>query len=190
VTVQSTSLKLSDRSGPPAIPEARKLTFKSSTRQDAPANRVVVPARGTVADPTLGGASGGGGRLVVYNSAGSGEVVELALPVTGWTAMGTALVPNGYQWKSTNAGAGVTTVKVKANLIAVKGGGSGFGFTLDEAQQGRVALRLQLGTGTPWCADSPAKTSGNPPSTEKTDRVDRFQGAARAPAPEVCPPVP
>jgi len=190
VAIQSTSLKLSDRSGPPAIPEARRLTFKSSTRQDASANRVVVPARGTIADPTLGGAGGGGGRLIVYNSAGSGEAVEIALPVTGWTALGTAIVPNGYQWKSESNGDGVKTVKVKADLIAVKGGGSGFGFTLDEAQQGRIALRLQLGAGTPWCADSPAKASGNPPSTAKTDRVDRFQGAARTPAPVVCPPVP
>jgi hypothetical protein len=190
VTVQATSLKLSDRTGPPAIPEARRLTFKSSTRKDPPANRIVVPARGTASDPTPGGGSGGGGRLFVYNSAGAGEGVEIPLPASGWTALGTAVVPNGYQWKTTSETLGVKSVKVKDDLIAVKGGGVGFAYTLNEPSQGRMAVRLQLGTGTPWCADAPAKATGTPPSTEKTDTVDRFRGAPRTPAPAVCPPLP
>jgi hypothetical protein len=29
-----------------------------------------------------------------------------------------------------------------------------------------------------WCADAPAKASGNPPSTANNDRVDKFVGPA------------
>jgi DNA-binding beta-propeller fold protein YncE len=190
VTVQSTSLKVADRTGPPAIPEARRFTFKSNTRSDPPAHRVVVPARGTVSDPTPGGATGGGAILWVYNSGNHTEGTGMPLAASGWTALGTAVVPNGYVWKAPSDTAGIQRVKIKADLIAVKGGGTFFAYTLDEPSQGRMAMRLQLGDGTPWCADSPAKLTGNPPSTASTDRVDRFQGAPKTPAPAVCPPLP
>jgi hypothetical protein len=59
----------------------------------------------------------------------------------------------------------VARVTVSADSISIRGGKSNLSYTLNEAAQGRVAVRLLLGTGAGWCADAPAKTSGNPPST-------------------------
>ena len=72
--MQTRSLALRDGTSPPA-PGRRKVTFKTKTNADAPANRVVVPIPGSAGDPTLHG-----GALAVYNSAGSGEKVVVALP--------------------------------------------------------------------------------------------------------------
>src|SRR5262249_24566131 len=51
VLVQTTSLSMRDRTTPPT-PSARKLTFKSTTKQDPAANRIGMPAPGSSADPT------------------------------------------------------------------------------------------------------------------------------------------
>ena len=51
-------------------------------------------------------------------------------------------------------------------------------------------MRLTLADGTGWCASTPAKASGNPPSTAKNDKVDKFQGQKKAPPPATCPAVP
>ena len=69
-------------------------------------------------------------------------------------------------------------------------GGAGWGFTLDEPSQGRIAVRLTLGSGRPWCAEAPAKASGHPPSTAANDRAGRFVAQPGTPAPLACPAVP
>ena len=140
------------------------------------------PSPGTPGDPTVGG-----GTLVVYNAAGSPEAVTVALPPTGWTALGSPSSPKGYRYRGSGP---IRSVVVRPNRIAVKGGRAAWGYTLDEASQGRVAVRLGLGTERPWCADVPAKVSGNPPSTTANDRVDVFVGAPRTPPPSSCPPEP
>jgi hypothetical protein len=78
-------------------------------------------------------------------------------------------------------------VNVKTDLLSIKGGKSTWGFTLDEPRQGEVAVRLRLGTAEPWCSEAPAKLSGKPATSVKNDRVDRFIGQAKTPAPEQCP---
>ena len=78
------------------------------------------------------------------------------------------------------------SVTIRADKITTKGIGS---YSLDETSQGRVAVRLFLGPGV-WCADAPAKLTGNPPSTAKTDRPGLFAGQAKTPPPAVCPSIP
>jgi hypothetical protein len=177
VRVQTSSLSLKDDSTPPANPGLRKLSFRSSTRSDAPANRIVPPAPLGGGDPR-----GGGGTLDVYNSAGSGERVTIALPGSGWTALGSGTNPKGYRFRGSGA---IASLTVKADRIVIKGGGATFGYTLDEASQGSVAVRLRLGTALPWCAEA-----GRAPSLPRVDEVDRFLAQPKTPPPAVCPPLP
>ena len=65
---------------------------------------------------------------------------------------------------------------VKADALSVKGKGAGWTYTLDEAVQGRVAIRLGLGD-VAWCADAAARI----------DLVDQFEGQRSSPSPLVCP---
>ncbi|MGH7894650.1 MAG: hypothetical protein ACREQL_08270, partial [Candidatus Binatia bacterium] len=185
VTIESTSLSLRDRSGPPPDPSRRKISFKSVTIGDAAANQIAVPIRGSSGDPTSGGAA-----LEVYNSAGSGEKVAVALPPGGWTAYDSAATPRGYRYRSASSTEAITRVIVKSNQLRIRGGKASWPYTLDETSQGRVTVRLTMGTAFRLCAESPAKTSGSPPSTASNDRIDKFSGARRTPAPVVCPPVP
>jgi hypothetical protein len=75
---------------------------------------------------------------------------------------------------------------VETDKITVKGGKSAFSCTLNESQQGSVGVRVLLGPGG-WCAEAPAKTSGNPPSTAGNDMVDKFVGEPKSPPPSLCP---
>jgi len=145
-------------------------------RDPAP-NQIVVPARGSAGDPTAGGA-----RLAVYNAAGSGELAEVALPASGWQALGTGSPPKGYRFRDLSGALGVQSITLKPNKLTLKGGGAGLAYTLDEPSQGRMALRLRFGDATPWCADLPPKPGADEP--------DGFQALPKAPAPAVCPPLP
>ncbi|MFN8543630.1 MAG: hypothetical protein U0807_05425 [Candidatus Binatia bacterium] len=181
--IQTKSLVLKDRTTPPD-PAKRKITFTSKTKLDPSANRIVAPAPGSSGDPTVGG-----GVLTVYDAAGlSADKVTVSLAAGRWHRIGSASRPKGWQFASASPTDPVQKVKVKADLIAVKGGKANWGYTLNESAQGRVALRLTLGTtGTGWCADAPAKESGNPPSTAKNDHADKFVAQPRTPAPATCP---
>ncbi len=184
IGIQSTSLSLRDRTDPPS-PAARKLSFKSKTRNDPPANRVVLPAPGSAGDPTVNGAV-----VTVYNAAGSGERVSVVLPASGWRLLGTPSAPKGYRFGGSDALFPIARVIVKSDQLKVKGGGENWAYSLDELSQGRIAVRVQLGGAPAWCADAPARASGNPPSTTGADRVDRFRGQPKAPPPGVCPALP
>jgi hypothetical protein len=170
-------MTLKDDSTPPANAALRKLSFRSSTKSDAAGNRVVPPAPLGPGDPRSAGAT-----LEVYNSAGSGERVSVSLPGSGWTALGSGSNPKGFRFRGTGA---ITSVVVKADKLLVKGGGASFGYSLDEASQGSVALRLQLGSALPWCAEA-----GRAPNPPRIDQTDRFQAKPKTPAPAVCPPLP
>jgi YVTN family beta-propeller protein len=189
--VRSTTFSLRDDSVVPIDLRRRKVSFKSATRLDPPPNRIVPPAPGSSGDPTLHGA-----LLVVYNAAGLTTdltVVSLdpvgALPGEGWSRLGSGGSFNGWRYKGKNPSGPVSSVIVKADSITVRGGRANWGYTLNEVRQGRVALRLELGTSR-WCAEIPARQSGNPPSTANNDHVDRFVGQLRAGAPAICPPLP
>ena len=179
VGVRTSSLTLRDRTSP-ANPSARKLAFKSRTKTDPPSSRVMPPAAGSSGDPTLHGAV-----VVVYNSAGSGEEATVALPPNGWRLLST-----GYRYTGLTSTDPITRVLVKGDYIRIRGGKENWSYTLNESSQGRMAVRLQLGSAAPWCADAPAKASGNPPSTATNDRVDRFVAQPKTVAPGACPPIP
>jgi len=177
--VQARTFSLRDDSTPPTNFGARQIKFKSSTKLDPPANRVAPPARGSASDPTANGAT-----LRVYNSAGSGELFTVALPATGWIALGSAASPSGFRFKAN--GAAVSSVVLKSDRIKVSGGGASWGYTLNELSQHSIALRLTMGTaGITWCAEA-----GRQPYPARYDLIDRFLAMSRTPAPAVCPPVP
>ena len=143
-----------------------------------------MPVRGSAGDPTAAGAT-----LQVYNANGSGELVTVALPASGWTAMDTAPTPRGYKYKGVATDA-ITRATLRGNLIRIRGGKSNWAYTLNEASQGRIALRLTMGSAFRWCTETPAKSSGNPPSTASNDKVDKFVGARRTPPPASCASLP
>ena len=95
-----------------------------------------------------------------------------------------------WSYRGTTPADAISHVVVGADLLTVKGGGAGFAYTLDEPRQGRIAVRLVLGTATVLCAEAPARTSGTPPSPARYDRVGRFTGAPRTPPPPACPQLP
>ncbi len=182
--IQTTSLTLKDDSTPPANPAKRKISFKSSTKQDAVPNRITPPALGSPGDPTVNGAT-----LIVHNAAGeTGDVATVVLPASGWTVLGSPSNFKGYRFKL--SGGAISSIVLKADSLTVKGGKALWPYTLDETQQGRVAVRLNLADSTGWCADAPAKATGNPPSTASNDRIDKFIAAKKTPAPALCPAVP
>ena len=187
--VQSTSLTLKDRTTPPD-PNRRRISFKSVTTSDPAPNQIAMPSRATAGDPTQGGSTGGGATLQVYNSNGSGELVTVTLPATGWAAMDDAPTPRGYKYKSALPTDAITRVTLRPNSIRIRGGKGSWAYTLNETSQGRVAVRFTMGSAFRWCADSPAKSSGNPPSTASNDKVDKFVGARRTPPPASCPALP
>lgn len=164
--------------------------FKSSTVGELPANQIAAPARGTAGDPTPGGGTGGGAVFQVYNSNGSGEIATVTLPASGWSALDDSQTPRGYKYKSALSTDAVTRVLIRGNLLRVRGGRSNWTYTLNEPTQVRMAVRLTMGSAFRWCADTPAKASGTPPSTASNDRIDKFAGARNTPAPAVCPALP
>ncbi|TFH22171.1 MAG: DUF4976 domain-containing protein [Myxococcales bacterium] len=81
-------------------------------------------------------------------------------------------------------------MRIARGRLTVRGGKEPWAFTLNEESQGRIAVKLTLGTGVSWCSEAPARESGNPPSTAKYDRVDRMVGLPDSPPPELCPQIP
>jgi hypothetical protein len=161
----------------PVKPRARRIVFRANTTGDSSENDIVVPAQDSAADPTVAGA-----WTSVYNSSGlSADVFQVRLETGGWSVIGPkrAAQPKGYRFKS-NSGP-IRSVSVKSHRIVIRGGRAPFTYTLDEAAQGSVAIRLTLGTGVTWCADA-----GRPPFVE-TDRAGRFETAPGAPVPAACP---
>src|SRR5262249_47514036 len=178
--IETRSLTLKDN----VDPAKRKFTFTGSTnKQDPSANRIHPPAQGTTGDPTQNGA-----ELIIYNAAGlTSESVSVAL-LGGWSAIGTGTSLK-WKFKSTDSSSPVSSVVVQTDKITVKGGKASFNYPLAGSPQGAVAVRLLLGPGG-WCAEAPAKTSGNPPSTTRNDTVDKFVGEPKRPPPSLCPALP
>ncbi len=176
VDIRCTALGLRDD---PANPARRRVSFKSSSRGDPPANGIVPPAAGTGGDPTVGGAT-----LTVYNAAGSGEKVVVPLPASsplaGWSAVGS----DGYRFRSKDPSVPVSSITVRGDRITLKGGKASFGYVLGPSPQVRVALRLALGSARPWCAAAPARAGAS------SDTPERFVAQPKTAPPAVCPAVP
>jgi hypothetical protein len=136
----------------------------------------VPPFPGDPNDPRLVGAA-----VAVYNSVAlGGELVIVGLPKTGWTLSGA----NTYKYKGASTAA-ITRATLKQDQISFKGGKAAWGYTLNEASQGRVAAVFVVGN-TYYCSDAPAKATGNPPSTAGNDKVDKFVAQPNSPAPFFC----
>ena len=186
VLIPARSLTLKDDNTAPVNLQHRKISFRSDTRSEAPANRIVVPPGGSSGDPR----GPAGAALVVYNSnPAPGSPTDdrvIALPSGSWTALGASSVTS-YVFRGTDPNGPVSRITVKADSISIRGGKANWPYTLDEPAQGRVAVRLRLGSNPDWCADVPAKVGGNPPSTAHNDAQDKFVGQPRTPAPSACP---
>jgi hypothetical protein len=176
IDIRCTTLTLRDDAAKPA---KRKLAFKSSTKGDPPANRVIPSPIGSPGDPTVGGAT-----LTVYNSAGSGEKVVVSLPASSPRAAWSAIGTKGYRFRSHDPTIPITSVMVRTDSISLKGGKAAFGYSLAGAPQHRVAVRLGLGANRPWCADVPPRAGGS------NDTLGRFVGQRDTPPPVTCPTVP
>jgi hypothetical protein len=169
VPIQTSSFTLRDDA---SSSSRRRVSFKSSTKSDPPANRVIAPVPGSAGDPTLHGAT-----LEVYNPT-TGQVESENLSLSTWQLLGSATNPRGYRFKGVGA---VTRVSVKDDKITLKGGGVAWGYSLADSPQTSVAVRLRLGNGTTWCAHAV-----NP----RHDTTERFQATPRTQPPVVCPPLP
>lgn len=149
--------------------------------------RVIPPAPGGPNDPRVAGAT-----LVVYNANGPAsphDAVSVFLDAAKWTAIGGSSI-SGYKYTGTDPSGPVAKVVLKNDTLQVRGGKANWPYTLDEPAQGRVAVRLLLSDGTGWCAEAPAKVSGNPPSTANNDHQDKFVGQPKSAAPAACPALP
>ncbi len=186
-TIQTTSFKLSEGH----TPGARRVSFKSFTARDGSGHRIVPPAPGGAGDPTLGG-----GTLTVYNAAGSTQAVTVSLPASdpvsgaGWSILGSPAQPSGYSFRSRDPNGPISSVRVQADRILVKGGRASWAYALTQPPQRRIGLRLALGSDRVWCAAALAKVSGDPPSTAASDRVGLFVAQPKMPPPLTCPPTP
>jgi hypothetical protein len=176
VRIGTRSLKLRDGSVG-GSPDKRRLTFRASTANDPAEHRIVAPAIGSLGDPTLHGAT-----LHVFNAAGGGEHVVVTLASSRWRSLSSG----SFDYTDTTPGAPVARVTLKDDLLKVKAQKAGWTYTLNESSQGRIALRLLVGTGAQWCAEAPAKLSGLPPSSARHDRPDRFTAASKSPPPPAC----
>src|SRR5207249_9922062 len=180
------SLTRRDASTPPVNRQRRRLSFPSATGSEAPPTRTVAPPGGSSGDPR----GPAGAALVVYNSnPAPGSPTDdrvIALPSGSWTALGASSVTS-YVFRGTDPNGPVSRITVKADSISIRGGKANWPYTLDEPSQGRVAVRLTLGSGATWCADVPARVSGSPPSTARNDTQDKFVGQPATPAPSACP---
>jgi YVTN family beta-propeller protein len=167
--IPSKKLTMRDRTVPAPDPQRRRISFKSVTTQSNPGNKIIPPTLNGPEDPRVVG-----GTLTVYNSSGlASDVVTEPLVAGGWTSTG----PTSYRY--VNATGGITKIDLKLDSLGIKGGKSPWTYTLDESAQGSVAVKLTIGSHS-WCANVPARLSGNPPSPAKNDRTDKFVGQPKS----------
>lgn len=157
--LQGTRLLLRDVNGAPA---KRRLKFSTELRS--------TPLAGGPGDPRMAGAT-----LELVNPV-SGETMTLPLPAAGWSATG-----KGYRYRSAGPCRKIDlSANKKASGVCV---GAGIGFTLDEASQGTLALRLQLGT-VLHCASFGGEITAD--SSTSSGRTGLFR-AKKSLAPATCP---
>jgi hypothetical protein len=186
-TVGTHTMTLRDDVTPPIYLTGRKFSFNVRSALAPVENQVNAPLPGSDGDPTAAGATGGGGVLEVYNTAGSGERLTVPLPVAQWRRDGDPAGEFRYVFASTPP---VWKVFVKRHKISIRGGKEAWGYTLEEPSQGRIGVRLTLGTGITWCTEAEPKQAGLPPSPAKFDKPGRFAAAKLQNAPATCPPLP
>ena len=181
--IRASRFTMKDDAVSPIDLRKRRLSFRSAAYRGS-ASGVVAPAFGTDGDPTSAGASGGGATLTIHQAGGNPEdAVELDLAASRWQRRGSATKP-GYSYKDSNSIDGpISKVSLRNGTLTISGKGAGL-YTLEDAPQGELALRLRLGTGDAFCTAAEAK---DPPS--KNDSTARFIGVKNSPLPNACPPL-
>lgn len=181
ITIPVNGVILKDDSTPPIDYKRRYFKMRSTTNKQPVEHQIAMPPSGSAGDPTVNGATGGGATLTVYNAAGTGEVHTVTLPASGWTQIG-ANPPKRYRFGA--ATGPVRRVFLRPGILYVRADGPDWGYTLDEASQGRIAMRFTSGTGDTWCFDVPPWQP-----FAKYDYTDKFQTYKNGPA-ATCPPLP
>jgi len=153
---------------------ASKLKVKSRDRL------AVLPALGTSADPTAGGAT------VTLLNPTTTESAVYPLPASGWAPRGSdAGTLRGYTYKDRSSANGpCTSVKLTTSGLKIVCKGA-LGFTLDEPSQGSLAVFLALGQ-----ARQCMEFGGD---VRRDDPVSSGRGqftARNAPRPAACSPLP
>src|SRR5262249_10524412 len=181
--IRASALKLADDAKPPIDPTTRKLSFRSSKFQGSRGGGVV-PPWDSAGDPTIVGSTGG--AFIVLSSVNNpGETLAISLPQSHWTRIGSS-TKQGYKYSDRALVDGpIKSVTVKDGKISISGKGAAL-FSLADAPQGTVALRLYLGSAPApgFCAAAPAKA----PATSN-DTPAKFTGAPNTPPPAPCPPL-
>lgn len=181
--IRSTRFQMKDDDTAPIDPRKRRLSFRSSAYRGN-ASGVVVPEFGSDGDPTSAGASGGGATLTIYPAGGDlSDAVELDLAADHWQRIGSDARP-GYRYKDAKLTEGpIKKVSLRNGTLSISGNGAGL-YSLADAPQGEMALRLRLGTGDVFCAAAEARDPAI-----KNDSPSRFMGVGNAPQPNPCPPL-
>lgn len=160
-----TSLIVADRAGRPSS-RSVKLTTKLGTDLDV----------GSGADPRVGG-----GVLELRNPT-TGELASFPLPASGWTARVGSKGLDYYSYRDRKRVFGpCTSIAIKGGSLKATCKGDQIGFTLDEASQGSLALRLTTGAGVAarrYCLAFGGDVSQDAPGSFR---------ARDAGAPAVCP---
>jgi len=120
-----------------------------------------------------------GGFLDIINPA-TGEIEGFPLPAANWKGLGTPAGSAGYSYRDSRLTAGpCKTAGIKnGKRLYARCQGAGIDFSLDEATQGALAIRLTLGNGDRYCL-----LFGG---TIVKDEPGAFR-AKDAPAPAACP---
>ncbi len=181
--IRATRFQMKDDRSNPSDPRKRRFSFRSSAYRGSPSG-LVVPEFGSEGDPTSSGNSGGGATLTIYPTAGDlSDAVELDLPATRWERSGSTSRP-GYRYKDSQLSEGpINKVSLRNGTLTISGKGAGL-YTLEEAPQGEMALRLRLGTGEVFCAAAEARDPAS-----KNDSTSRFMGVKNSGQPDPCPPL-
>lgn len=167
--MKASALTLRDDASPPFNPNKRRMVFLS--------HGVLVPPWQSTGDPVDHGAT-----LTVYDPSGAAASVVLDLPAGLWSRTGKEVKP-GYRYR--DPAGPIASVTLRNGKLKVRGKGGAL-FSLSNAPQGTMAVRLQLGSDAEACA---VATTKEPAS--KNDTTAKFKAARNTPppVPGTCPAV-
>jgi CubicO group peptidase (beta-lactamase class C family) len=145
---------------------------------------IAVPAQGSASDPSVHGA-----QVIVANTAGSGESARIALPAGGWQRDPTDPAKPLVAWRYRSTGPGSVKARLRGGSFMIRASdkaGTVLPFSLDEPEQGSLAVVLELG-GDRACAEFATNLLADAGSIDAACNVrGRFKAGA-ALAPPACP---
>jgi hypothetical protein len=139
---------------------------------------ITSPGVGSDGDPTSDGAI-----LEIVNPV-SLEGQTIALPAVGWQARGNPPGANGYRYRGGKVGTGpCRSVRIRAGQLRARCRGAELTLTLNEAEQGTLAVGLRLGNAITYCT----RFGGTVSQDVGTGQGKGLFVAKDAPAPVSCP---